>query len=73
MAGSGDGGKRRRRLGLKAEVGGPCPVCGAEIKNIYAKRGANGKIYYYAYHTGGRQCYLGPDVYDYVTRTHKYP
>jgi len=48
-----------------------CPRCGGVIQAIYEKKGPNGKTYYYAYHKGGRQCYLGPSVYTYVTKTHE--
>lgn len=58
-----------------------CPRCGGKISNIKARR-RGGRVYYYAVHylgyerAGGRivkntrECYLGPGVYDYVTRLH---
>jgi len=58
-----------------------CPRCGRPYSTI-ERREINGKTYYYAVHyeyeyVNGRKkrtvkkCYLGPDVYDYTTRTHE--
>lgn len=58
-----------------------CPRCGGVISYIERQRKGD-KYYYYAVHylgyskVGGRvrknvrKCYLGPEVYDYVSRTH---
>jgi len=58
-----------------------CPRCGLPFSYIKARK-RGGRVYYYAVHyygyerVGGRvvkkvrECYLGPEVYEYVTRTH---
>ena len=46
-----------------------CPRCGRPIKRIYA-RARGDRVYYYAYHGKNDECYLGPELYEYVTRTH---
>ena len=54
-----------------------CPRCGSEYSYI-ERRSVGGNIYYYAVHyyrdpSGKRRvrkCYLGPETYEYVTRTH---
>jgi len=59
-----------------------CPRCGQPISYIERHR-RNGHVYYYAVHYLGyerapdgrvvkrlRKCYLGPDLYSYVSSTH---
>ena len=60
----------RRIRRIRVGPGELCPRCGLPIKSI-KKRVINGRVYYYAYHKGGKECYLGPDTYVYVTRTHE--
>lgn len=49
-----------------------CPRCGA-LGWIQVKR-ISGRYYYYCVHYEGkgkrRYCYLGPDIYEYASRTH---
>ena len=63
----------RRRKGEPKPI---CPRCGRPYSYIERKV-VNGKTYYYAVHyviKGGKRtkerCYLGPEYYDYVTKTH---
>jgi len=37
-----------------------CPRCGLPIERLVSKK-VFGRVYIYAYHRGGRQCYLGPE------------
>jgi hypothetical protein len=59
-----------------------CPRCGQSVSYIEKHR-RNGHVYYYAVHYLGyerapdgrvvkrlRKCYLGPDIYSYVSSTH---
>lgn len=58
-----------------------CPRCGLPFSYVKSRR-RGGKVYYYAVHylgyerVGGRvrknvrECYLGPEFYDYVSRLH---
>jgi len=59
-----------------------CPRCGQSVSYIEKHR-RNGHVYYYAVHYLGyerapdgrvvkrlRKCYLGPDIYSYVSGTH---
>ena len=54
-----------------------CPRCGGRISWV-EKRVVGGNTYFYAVHEWRengrrkrRKCYLGPDVYTYVTMTHE--
>ena len=56
--------------------GESCPICGRPIDWV-ERRVVNGHVYYYAWHVieenGQRRrkkCYLGAEVYDYVSRKH---
>ena len=64
----------RRRKGEPRSI---CPRCGQPYSYVETRE-VRGKVYYYAVHyykEGGkrrvRKCYLGPEYYDYVTRTHE--
>jgi len=64
----------RRRKGEPRPL---CPRCGLPYSYVEARE-VGGKVYYYAVHyyrEGNkrrvRKCYLGPEYYDYVTRTHE--
>lgn len=55
---------------------GICPRCGVKI-NWIERRRVGDSIYYYAVHETKiegkrhiRKCYLGPETYEYVSRTH---
>ena len=67
---------------VMSEAKGPkCPRCGGVISYIERQK-KGGKYYYYAVHylgytkTSGKvrknvkKCYLGPETYDYVSKTH---
>ena len=55
-----------------------CPRCGKEFQYIEERR-QNDRVYFYAVHVekqpGGkrkiRKCYLGPLVYEYVSKLHR--
>jgi len=63
------------------EVKPRCPRCGGEISWVESQD-KGGRVYYYAVHYMGyskvgskikkkvRRCYLGPELYEYVTKTH---
>ena len=64
----------RRRRGEPKPI---CPRCGLPYSYVETRE-VGGKVYYYAVHyyrEGNkrrvRKCYLGPEHYDYVTRTHE--
>jgi len=57
-----------------------CPRCG-DIISWIERRTVNGQTYYYAVHYMGRdgsgkkkvrKCYLGPNIYRYVSLTHEF-
>jgi hypothetical protein len=62
-------------------TGFACPRCGRPVNYVERQR-RGGRWYYYAAHYEGcdivggrvrkrvRKCYLGPEEYEYVTRTH---
>lgn len=63
----------------RREFKGVCPRCGEPVSWVESYR-RGGRAYYVAVHYYGydpltrrkyvRKCYLGPEVYDYVSRTH---
>ena len=72
MAGKGRRGRPRKFIGI-------CPRCGRPVSWI-EKYEKGGRTYYVACHYNGYdprtgkkdvdKCYLGPDYYEYVSRTH---